>query len=101
MGNSASHQVPALESLRMQLDQIDDELLDAIHRRLDCCVRIGHIKRDSGIAMMQPGRIQFVRARLARYAARSGLSEPFVQDVYSLLIEEACRLENVVINGKG
>lgn len=100
MRNSDNHQVSALESLRTQLDRIDDEVLDAIRRRLDCCVRIGHLKRDSGIAMMQPGRIQYVQNRLAKYATDSGLSEPFLQNVYSLIINEACRLETVVIDGK-
>lgn len=87
----------ALEALRAELDQIDDEVMDALRRRLECCVRIGELKRDAGIAMMQPGRIQYVRSRISRYAANAGLSERFLLDVYALVVEEACRLETDII----
>ena len=48
--------------------------------------------------MMQPHRIDVVQQRAARYAEMSGLDPAFVRRLYDLIIEETCRIENLIIN---
>jgi len=87
-----------LGALRAELDRVDFELLDALRARVDCCRRIAHHKRDHGVPMMQPHRIGVVQRRAAQYAEVSGLDRAFLRRLYDLIIEETCRIENLIIN---
>ncbi|MGH7133931.1 MAG: chorismate mutase family protein [Phycisphaerales bacterium] len=86
-----------LESLRAELDVIDEQFLDALRRRIECCVRIGLHKTDSGVPVMQPRRIAFVKERAARYGEQHGIDEEFLDKLYDLIIGETCRVEYLVV----
>ncbi|KGE18885.1 chorismate mutase family protein [Paenibacillus wynnii] len=86
-----------LKALRMELDKIDEQLLDNMKARLDCCVQIALHKREHNIPMMQPSRINFVQERAARYAEAHRISPDFLRQLYTLIISETCRVEDVVI----
>jgi chorismate mutase len=89
--------VADLERLRAQLDALDRALLDAVRDRVRCCVRIADVKRRDGVAMMQPQRIALVKGRAAAYAVENGLDGAFLQRLYDLIIDETCRVEDLVI----
>lgn len=88
---------PELEELRAELDRIDTELLDRLAARIDCCVRIGHVKRAHAVPMMQPQRIGVVQERAAAFADRHGIDRDFMRQLYDLIIAETCRIEDIVI----
>lgn len=88
-----------LEALRNELDNIDERLLATLRSRIECCVRIAQHKRQYGISMMQPHRIDVVHDRAARYAAEHHIAPSFVRQIYDLIINETCRVENLVIDG--
>lgn len=88
-----------LDALRAELDRVDRALLDDVRDRLALCARVAEIKQRHNIAVLQPGRMQVVHRRAQDYAHRHGLSGPFVQDLYTLLIGEACRLEDGIVGG--
>lgn len=89
----------ALAALREELDRIDGLILETLHRRLDCCRRIGELKRDHAIPMMQPHRVGLVQARANAFALSRGINPDFVQALYRLIITETCRLEEAIIAG--
>jgi 4-amino-4-deoxychorismate mutase len=86
-----------LDRLRAQLDALDQVLLDTVRDRIRCCVRIGDVKRRHRVPMMQPHRIAIVQERAASYAAEHGIDAKFLQRLYDLLIDETCRVEDLVI----
>lgn len=88
----------ALESLRAELDLVDATLLDTLKSRIDLCVRIAEHKREHGVPMMQPHRIGVVQERAARYGAEHGIDGTFLRRLYDLIIEETCRVEDLVID---
>jgi chorismate mutase-like protein len=88
-----------LERLRAQLDALDRVLLDTVRDRIGCCVRIGAVKRRDGVPMMQPHRIAVVQQRAAAYAAEHSVDATFLRRLYELIIEETCRVEDLVIAG--
>jgi chorismate mutase-like protein len=88
-----------LDVLRSELDRIDLTLLDTLRLRIACCVEIAHVKRAHDVPMMQPHRIGVVQRRAARYAEEHGLSAEFLRRLYDLVIEETCRVEDLVIDG--
>ena len=88
-----------LERLRARLDALDLILLDAVRDRIRCCVRIAAVKRRDGVPMMQPHRIAIVQQRAATYAAEHGVDAAFLHRLYDLIIDETCRVEDLVIAG--
>ncbi|SNS19522.1 chorismate mutase [Rhodococcoides kyotonense] len=89
-----------LSSLRSELDAIDVRLMDAIKDRLEVCARVAHVKRTFDIPMMQPGRVGVVQERAREFARANDLSEEFLVSVYSVLIAEACRVEDAIIDAE-
>jgi chorismate mutase-like protein len=87
-----------LESLRTQLDKIDEKLLNTLRERIACCSEIASYKRDNTVPMMQPHRIAVVQQRAACYASEHGLSGSFLHELYELVIGETCRIEDLIIN---
>jgi chorismate mutase len=88
-----------LESLRGELDRIDERLRDALSERIRCCVRIAEYKRENDVPMMQPHRITVVQDRAAAFARANGIDETFISQFYELIIAETCRVEDLVIDG--
>jgi 4-amino-4-deoxychorismate mutase len=86
-----------LGALRSRLDGLDLAFLDSLRERLECCADIARVKRDFGIPMMQPHRIGLVQQRAANYGRANGIDPAFLHRLYDLIIEETCRLEDLVI----
>jgi 4-amino-4-deoxychorismate mutase len=91
--------VTGIEELRERLDRIDERFLEELRARIDVCVEIAHYKRDHSVPMMQPHRIGIVQERAARFGARHDISQEFLRRLYDLIIEETCRVEDLVIGG--
>jgi chorismate mutase-like protein len=89
--------VEDLERLRAQLDALDRVLLDTVRDRIRCCVRIADVKRRHRVPMMQPHRIEIVQERAAAYAAEHGIDATFLRRLYDLIVDETCRVEDLVI----
>ncbi|MFE9255781.1 chorismate mutase family protein [Streptomyces sp. NPDC006879] len=86
-----------IDDLRAELDAIDERFLEELRARIEKCVEIGHFKRDNSVPMMQPHRIGIVQERAAKFGAEHGINQEFLRRLYDLIIEETCRVENLVI----
>jgi chorismate mutase len=88
-----------LGPLRAELDQLDRELADLVAARLRICARVARIKKLKGIAMMQPERVRHVQESYAARGSQLGLDPEFMRSVAGLLVDEACRIEQLIIDG--
>lgn len=97
--NDKSDPIPEqLQQYRKQIDSLDEVIVEKISRRLEICSAIASLKRSLGISMMQPARVQVVYERVCALAVQRKLNPEFAKDLYSLIIAEACRLEDKIIN---
>jgi chorismate mutase-like protein len=87
----------ALTEYRRQLNQLDEQLVELLGRRFAICREVANFKRAEGIPMMQPSRVEEVKARVAAIAARYEVDPGFVRALYGAIIDEACRLEDEII----
>ena len=87
-----------LSTFRKALDAIDAQLIELLGRRFDICRQVANYKRLNQVPMMQPERIQEVQRRNAELAKTHALNPEFVRDLYALIIAEACRLEDQIID---
>jgi len=99
IGANGQPQAP-LDDYRAQLDGIDHQIMELIARRLDICRDVARYKKREGIPMMQPARVEMVKQRAAQKARGCGVDERFARNLYGLIIDEACRLEDVIIDSQ-
>ena len=90
-----------LEALRSDLAALDEEIVAKLACRFAICETIGRLKKSESIAMMQPERVEMVKARNARLGESLGVRGAFVVALYEQIIAEACRIEDAIIDGSG
>ncbi len=93
-------QANPLDTYRKQLDQLDGQIVELISQRFAVCEEVARFKKVERIPMMQPHRVDIVKQKAADKARANGVDERFITQVYSLMIEEACRLEDVIIESQ-
>ncbi len=90
--------VNELEGFREELDSIDEELVGLVARRLDICRGVAQFKRANDVPMMQPNRVEVVKSKCARIGESQNLSPEFVRGLYDMIISEACRIEDEIVD---
>lgn len=83
-----------LDALRRELDAIDAVLLNTLLLRFRCTARIGAAKGAHAIPVMQPERVRTVLRRAGDFAEQHHLNPHALQDVFAVLIADACREED-------
>jgi chorismate mutase len=83
-----------LAPFRARLDQIDARLVDMLGERFQICREVAVHKAENEIAMMQPGRVEIVRARYLQHGAEVDLPADFTAGLFDLMIDATCRAED-------
>ena len=86
MGESDQNIPRALVECRAELDQLDEQLIRLLKRRLELGLRAASIKHDANLPIVDPEREARVIAQARDWADESGLSEEEVADVFARLI---------------
>jgi chorismate mutase-like protein len=87
-----------LADLRGQLDEIDTALFALVRDRMRCIERVGQVKARAGMAVFQPGRAAEVQRQAAARAREHGLDEGFFVRIADMLMAEAIRVEETVMD---
>jgi chorismate mutase len=90
-----------LEPFRRRLDELDEEIVRLLGERFQICREVAEHKREHGIAMMQPGRVQEVRERYLSRGAERELPADFTAELFDLLIGATCKMEDELIDAVG
>jgi chorismate mutase len=86
-----------LEGLRMQIDEIDEELLQFVKKRLQVVDKIGRHKKKENITIFQLERWQEILRTRGEWAEELGISRRHVEKICELLHEESIRIQNEVM----
>ncbi|HEX3736388.1 MAG TPA: chorismate mutase [Solirubrobacterales bacterium] len=87
-----------LAPFRARLDEIDAQLVDLLGERFRICREVAVHKSEHGIEMMQPGRVEIVRARYLQHGAEVDLPGDFTGAFFDLLIDATCRAEDELMD---
>ena len=93
--------VSGLEPYRRRLDRLDETIAKALGERFGVCRQIAFYKREHAIPMMQPDRVEEVRARYLARGAELGLPADFTGSLFELLIGATCKMEDELMAGDG
>ena len=89
-----------LNQLRIQIDDLDIELLDVLKRRMDLVEKIGHHKNENDVTILQNNRwLEMLKSRV-KYGEEKGLSEVFIQQLLKAIHQESIDKQNSVMNKK-
>jgi chorismate mutase len=83
-----------LAPFRARLDEIDAQLVDLLGERFQICREVAVHKAENEIEMMQPGRVEIVRARYLQHGAEVDLPADFTAGFFDLMIDATCRAED-------
>ncbi len=87
----------ALQQLRSQIDQIDDELLQLLGRRMSVADKIGLFKKENNITILQPERWNEILEKEIDKGAKLGLSPEFIKSYLEAVHGESINRQNSVI----
>ncbi len=78
-----------LETLRAEIERVDDALVSLLASRRTLVQRVGAVKRARGLAVVDPAREAGVVRRAAERARAAGLPEDAVRELFRRLIAMA------------
>jgi chorismate mutase len=86
-----------LESLRTEIDALDDAIVRLLDRRARCASAVGRIKRAMGMRIYEPGREAVVIAHVKSVNASLGgpLTEDAMERLYERVMDEARRIQRL------
>jgi chorismate mutase len=87
-----------LAPFRRRLDAIDDSIARLFGERFEICREIARFKSAHEIAMMQPGRVEQVRARYLARGSDVDLPPEFSADLFELVIAATCKMEDELMD---
>ena len=87
-----------LESLRNEINEIDDELLNLLSSRMKVADKIGVYKRNNGITILQNERWNEIIEKANAIGSKIGLSAQFIERFLKAVHQESINHQNEVMN---
>ena len=86
-----------IKILREQIDQCDNELLELMQRRMSISNKIGILKKDKQIQVVQTDRYDAILKQMTLQARKMGLNPEFIKKMMTIIHEESVRQQIKII----
>lgn len=90
----------ALLGLREQIDDLDIEILRLLAERMNVAEKIGLIKRENDVRILQSSRWEDIMVRALARSSSLGLSKPFLRTLLDAIHIESISRQNKVMKGE-
>ena len=90
--------VEGINTLRKQIDGLDNELINLLSKRMRVCREIGQYKKDHNMTVLQTGRYNEILDKRGAQGALCGMSADFVKNIFEHIHEESVRQQIEVLN---
>lgn len=87
-----------IEHYRSELDDLDEEVINLIARRMLLVREIGTVKKDKNVAVFQPERFRALREALRRRGEKNELSPEFISLFLEAVHQESINQQERVMN---
>ena len=88
----------SLNTLRTQIDVIDQGLLDTLGKRMKVAIEIGNLKKKKNVAVLQTKRWNEILGKMILDGEEKGLSEEFILRMFKAIHQESINHQNKIIN---
>ena len=87
-----------LTSMRKQIDELDNQLMDILAKRMKVCREIGHYKKEHNMTVLQAVRYNEILSKRGVQGSLCGMSPDFVAKVFESIHEESVHQQIEIIN---
>ena len=88
----------SLSTLRKGIDEIDNELIDLLAKRMGISREIGAYKRDNGMTIVQTKRYSEILDKRAAQGVLKGIDAECIKKIFECIHEESVRQQVELIN---
>ena len=87
-----------LTRLRGLIDNLDDQLIEILGRRMEISREIGVLKKENAMAVLQPRRYELLMTTRLEQARAAGLSQEFMRNIFASIHEESVAQQTGLLN---
>lgn len=88
----------SLTLLRQEIDNLDNELLEILGKRMRVCREIGQYKKEHGMKVVQGARYSDMMKQREALAQEMGMGDEFIRRIYAAVHEESVRQQIEMFN---
>ena len=88
----------SIVALRKQIDEIDNQIMDILAKRMRVCREIGHYKKEHGMTIVQTSRYSEILDRRGAQASLCGINPGCVRLIFEAIHEESVAQQVEIIN---
>lgn len=89
----------SLSKLRKTIDEIDDEIIMKLAKRMEVAEKIGIYKKENDVTILQVDRWQEIINKRIAMGCSMGLSEEFLKKLLEVVHKESIKKQTAIMNG--
>ena len=87
-----------ITQLRHQIDELDNQLMELLAKRMRVCREIGQYKKEHNMTVLQAARYNEILEKRGAQGALCGMDADFVAKVFEGIHQESVRQQIEIIN---
>ncbi|MBR3433119.1 MAG: bifunctional 3-deoxy-7-phosphoheptulonate synthase/chorismate mutase type II [Bacteroidaceae bacterium] len=87
-----------LKELRKEIDEIDNDLIDLLAKRMKICRNIGEYKKENGMTVVQTRRYSEILDKRGAQGSLMGIDTLCIKSIFEHIHEESVRQQMEIIN---
>lgn len=87
-----------IHALRKQIDELDNQLIELLAKRMRVCREIGQYKKEHNMTVLQTSRYNEILDKRGAQGVLCGMSSEFIRSVFEDVHEESVRQQIEIIN---
>lgn len=87
-----------IHELRKQIDELDNQLMELLAKRMRVCREIGQYKKEHNMTVLQTVRYNEIQNKRGAQGALCGMGPDFVRKIFEEVHEESVRQQMEIIN---
>ena len=88
----------SIRQLRKQIDEVDNQLMELLAKRMSVCREIGQYKKEHNMTVVQTSRYNEIVEKRGVQGSLTGMSAEFVAKVFENIHEESVRQQIEIMN---
>lgn len=95
---SETNTTESITLLRKQIDELDNQFMELLSKRMRVCREIGQYKKEHNMTVLQSARYSEILEKRGAQGALCGMSPEFIAGVFELIHGESVRQQMEIIN---
>lgn len=87
-----------ITQLRHQIDELDNQLMDLLSKRMRICREIGQYKKEHNMTVLQTARYNEILDKRGAQGSLCGMDPEFIKTIFEAVHEESVRQQMEIIN---